>query len=506
MAQKTQQEGGAAGASPPHLHVVVFPWLAFGHMIPFLELSKRLARRGHAVTFVSTLRNAARLGAVPPELSACLRVVALGLPDVEGLPDGAESTADVPPEKVGLLKKAFDGLAAPFAHLVALACADADAGGGGSGSGDAVGVGFSRKPDFIVLDFAQNWIWPIAEEHEIACAIFLILPASILAFLGPRHENEAHPRTTTEDYMVQPPWIPFPTTMAHRRHEAEAIAAVFRQNASGVSDMDRFYEMQRPCCRLIVLRSCPEAEPRLFPLLTDLLAKPVVPSGLLLPDEVADDDDAGPGGDGDQSFSDVMRWLDEQPARSVIYVALGSEAPVTADHVRELALGLERSGARFLWAVRRPAGHPSGGALPLLPDGFEARVAGRGVARAGWVPQVRVLAHAAVGAFLTHCGWGSTVESLFRFGLPLVMLPFVADQGLIARAMAAHGVGVEVPRDEHDGSFRGDDVAATVRRVIAEEEGRELARNARQMQKVVGDRAKQEQYVDELVDYLRRYK
>ncbi|KAL6611394.1 hypothetical protein ACP70R_039322 [Stipagrostis hirtigluma subsp. patula] len=43
--------------------------LAFGHMIPFLELSKRLARRGHAVTFVSTSRNAARLGEVPPELA-----------------------------------------------------------------------------------------------------------------------------------------------------------------------------------------------------------------------------------------------------------------------------------------------------------------------------------------------------------------------------------------------------------------------------------------------------
>ncbi|CAD6220670.1 unnamed protein product [Miscanthus lutarioriparius] len=136
-------------------------------MIPFLKLSKRLARRGHAVTFVSTPRNAVRLGAVPPELSARLRVVALGLPDVEGLPDGAESTADVRPEKVGLLKKAFDGLAAPFADLVAaLACADADADAAG-GSGDAVGVGFSRKPDFIVLDFAQNWIWPIAEEHEV---------------------------------------------------------------------------------------------------------------------------------------------------------------------------------------------------------------------------------------------------------------------------------------------------------------------------------------------------
>ena len=331
--------------------------------------------------------------------------------------------------------------------------------------------------------------------------MLLIFLVGVLAFVGMKQQNEAQPRTTTEDFMVQPPWIPFPTTMSFRRHEAQWIAAAFQTNASGVSDVDRFWQVHHPSCCLIVIRSCPEAEPRLFPLVTDLFAKPAVPTSLLLPE---DEDDARGGGDG--SFSDAMQWLDEQPKRSVIYVALGSEAPVTVDHVRELALGLERSGARFLWAVRRPAGHPSGGALPLLPDGFEARVAGRGVARAGWVPQVRVLAHAAVGAFLTHCGWGSTVESLFRFGLPLVMLPFVADQGLIARAMAAHGVGVEVPRDEHDGSFRGDDVAATVRRVIAEEEGRELARNARQMQKVVGDRAKQEQYVDELVDYLRRYK
>jgi hypothetical protein len=100
------------------LHIVVFPWLAFGHMIPFLDLSKRLARRGHAITFVSMPRNAARLqGSVPPELAARLRVVRLDLPTVDGLPEGAESTADVLPEKVGLLQKAFDGLAAPFERL-----------------------------------------------------------------------------------------------------------------------------------------------------------------------------------------------------------------------------------------------------------------------------------------------------------------------------------------------------------------------------------------------------
>ncbi|RCV09695.1 hypothetical protein SETIT_2G050100v2 [Setaria italica] len=454
----------------------------FGHMIPFLELSKRLARRGHAVTFVSTPRNAARLRAVPLELSARVRVVTLDLPAVEGLPAGAESTADVPPEKVDLLKAAFDGLAAPFAALVEERCA-----AGGDGDAD----GFVRKPDWIILDFAHIWAWPIAEEHKIACAMFLIFPAAHLAYAGPKHENEAHPRRTTEDYMAQPPWIPFPSTISYRRHEAATRAPACRPNASGVADIDRLWQLHHPSCRLIVSRSCPEAEPRLFPLLAELFAKPVVPAGLLLPGDAADDNDGG----GDRSFLEAERWLDGQPRRSVVYVALGSEASVTADNVRELGRGLELSSVPFIWAFRSPSG---GAPEVLLPDGFGRRVAGRGV--------VLVLAHAAVGAFLTHCGWGSVTESLFRFGHPLVMLPFVGDQGLNARAMAARSVGVEVPRDYDDGSFRGADVAAAVRCVMAGEEGEEFARRAKELQEVVGDRVRQEEYVDELVEYLQRYK
>ena len=181
-------------------------------------------------------------------------------------------------------------------------------------------------------------------------------------------------------------------------------------------------------------------------------------------------------------------------------MALGSEAPVTAELLRELALGLELSGARFLWALRRPSGH----AGELLPEGFESRLAGRGVVCMGWVPQVRVLAHGAVGAFLTHCGWGSTVES-FRFGHPLVMLPFVVDQGLIARAMAARGVGVEVARDDNDGSFHRDGVAAAVRRVMVEEEGKVLARNAKALRELLGDSKLQDRYVDQIVQHFQLY-
>lgn len=475
-------------AAAGSLDVVMFPWLAFGHMLPFLELSKRLAARGHAVTFVSTPRNLARLPPVPAHLSSRVSFVSLPLPSVDGLPEGAESTADVPPEKIELVKKALDGLAAPFAAFLA----EAVAGG--------------RKPDWIIHDFCHHWLPPIAGEHKVPCAAFLIIQAAAVAFMGPRWANTAHPRTAVEDFTIPPKWIPFPSTIAYRRHEAEWIAGSFQPDASGVSGMDRVWQIFEGC-RLAIYRSCDEVEPGIFALLTDLFRKPAIPVGILLPPDIADN-----GRDEDESNSgvvrsEVLRWLDDQPPKSVIYVALGSEAPLTVQNLHELALGLELAGVHFLWALRKPAGlfSSDAGLDELLPAEFKERTRGHGVVWTGWVPQVKVLAHGAVGAFLTHCGWGSTIES-FMFAHPLVMLPFIVDQGLIARAMAEREIGVEVARNESDGSFHRDDVATAVRRVMVEDKGKEFASNAKKLKEVLGGQRQQEQYIDELVECLRRYK
>ncbi|KAL6637681.1 hypothetical protein ACP70R_025253 [Stipagrostis hirtigluma subsp. patula] len=461
----------AEADSSSTMHVVIFPWLAFGHLLPYFELAERLAARGHRVSFVSTPRNLARLPPVRLVLAPLVYLVALPLPRVDGLPDGAESTGDVPFEQFDLHRKAFDGLAAPFAAFLDAACA---------------AVGGKAKPDWVIVDFIHHWVAAAAEDRNVPCAMLVPCAAGVAGLAGQPVDSEAEQRQAIAQSMDAAP-----------AYEKERAAEDFAtEGASGASVIGRFVQTLARC-RLVALRSCPELEPDAFPLLTRLYGKPAVPLGLLPPPPdgarcaVAKNPE-----DGDAA---IMRWLDAQPAGSVVYVALGSEAPLQVELLRELAHGLELAGTRFLWALRPPVGvHED----TIVPDGFAARTGERGLVTARWVPQVSVLAHGAVGAFLTHCGWGSVVEAL-RFGRPLVMLPIFGDQGPNARAMEARKVGVLVPRDEKDGSFDRDGVAGAVRAIAVEEGGRVFAANARKLQEIVADVECQERCIDGFIQHLK---
>jgi UDP:flavonoid glycosyltransferase YjiC (YdhE family) len=142
----------------------------------------------------------------------------------------------------------------------------------------------------------------------------------------------------------------------------------------------------------------------------------------------------------------------------------------------------------------------------VLPPGFEERTRGCGLVVTGWVPQISVLAHGAVGAFLTHCGWNSTIEGLL-FGHPLIMLPIFGDQGPNARLMEGRQVGVQVRRNENDGSFDRDGVAAAVRAVAVEEESRMIfVANAKKMQEMVADSEVHERCIDGFIQRMTLYK
>ncbi|XP_052174378.1 anthocyanidin 3-O-glucosyltransferase 4-like isoform X2 [Diospyros lotus] len=138
-----------------------------------------------------------------------------------------------------------------------------------------------------------------------------------------------------------------------------------------------------------------------------------------------------------------LKWLDSQQPGSVVYACLGSLSKPPPSQLIELCLGLEASKRPFVWAVR--VGEKARELDKWIEeDGFEERTKGRGLIIRGWAPQLLILSHKAVGAFLTHCGWNSTLEGVGA-GLPMVTWPMFAEQFLNEKLLVqVLGVGVSV--------------------------------------------------------------
>nr|POF14814.1 udp-glycosyltransferase 89b1 [Quercus suber] len=58
--------------------------------------------------------------------------------------------------------------------------------------------------------------------------------------------------------------------------------------------------------------------------------------------------------------------------------------------MEKLAFGLEKSGVQFVWVVKEPTEVYVDGDNNTVPQGFEDRVAGKGLVIKGWAPQVAI--------------------------------------------------------------------------------------------------------------------
>ncbi|KAJ6409581.1 hypothetical protein OIU84_009139 [Salix udensis] len=97
----------------------------------------------------------------------------------------------------------------------------------------------------------------------------------------------------------------------------------------------------------------------------------------------------------------------------------------SASQLKEIAKGLEASGQQFIWVVKNTINSQEEEAW--LPARSEKRMEGKGLIIRGWAPQVLILDHEAIGGFVTHCGWNSTVEGIAS-GVPMATCPLSAEQ------------------------------------------------------------------------------
>ncbi|KAK1604749.1 hypothetical protein QYE76_028422 [Lolium multiflorum] len=168
------------------------------------------------------------------------------------------------------------------------------------------------------------------------------------------------------------------------------------------------------------------------------------------------------------SDAPCMEWLQKQSASSVVLVSYGTFSNYDETQLEELGNGLCDSGKPFLWVVRSNEAHK-------LSQELKAKCDKNGLI-VTWFSQLEVLAHKAIGCFVTHCGWNSTLEAVVS-GVPLVGIPHWADQPTIAKYVeSVWGIGVCVQKGKN-GSLKRGEINRCIREVMDGERKDEYKRN-----------------------------
>jgi hypothetical protein len=426
------------------MHVVMLPFLAFGHISPFVQLARKLvAGDGMRVTLLSAAANVPRVEAMLASAADAVTVAPLYLPPVPGLPEGAESTAEVSADGAELLKIALDGTRPQVAALLA-----------------------ELRPDAVVYDFATPWVAELARPLGAKALNFFVFSVVTGAYVvvPARRRHPGHCPCAADLVSAPvgfPPSSPLATVPAYQAADLTYAFATFH-------DMPCVYDRMIASLQAsdaIVLKTCVEMEGPYIDYFSAQLGKQVLVTGPLVPEP--------PQGELEERWA---TWLSSFPDDAVVFASFGSETFLPTDAVTELLLGLESSGRPFLTVLNFPKGTDTAAELRrCTPPGFEERVKGRGLVHTGWVQQQHILRHRSVGCFVNHAGLSSIVEGLVA-GCRLVLLPMKNDQYFNASLFARElRVGVEVARRGEDGWFGHEAVSNAVGTAMAggwEGEGR----------------------------------
>ncbi|XP_062076038.1 hydroquinone glucosyltransferase-like [Humulus lupulus] len=430
--------------SPQLPHILIVPTPGMGHLFPLIEFSKRLvAQHDIAITFI-----------VPNDGSSSIELQKKLL---QSLPSPISSdflppvnmddlTAETPIEdRIELtLTRSLPALRQTLETLTE-----------------------STHYAALVVDVFGPAAFEVAQEFNIPPYIFFPTTATVLSFFFYLPKLDA---ITSAEYRYLPDPVQLPGCIPIEGRDF--FSPLHDRKTQTYRAFVRMAEKYNLAAGIMV-NSFVDLEPGPFKAIIDRIHgnPPIYPVGPL----------TQTGSSNSSSEPECLRWLDNQPKGSVIFVSFGSGGTLSQEQFTELATGLELSGQRFLWVIRSPSDKASSAFFTLksqkspfdyLPDGFLERTKGLGLVVDSWAPQVRVLAHGSTGGFLTHCGWNSTLESVVH-GVPLVAWPLYAEQKMNAVLVGESGlnVGVRVKMNEK-GMVGREEICEYVKNLMEGEEGK----------------------------------
>ncbi|PIA29593.1 hypothetical protein AQUCO_05800020v1 [Aquilegia coerulea] len=150
-----------------------------------------------------------------------------------------------------------------------------------------------------------------------------------------------------------------------------------------------------------------------------------------------------------------IKWLNTKETGSVLYISFGSIAELGKEQMEEVIWGIKQSDKDFIWVVREKEQSKLPTNLFSVDDDDEMMMMmmvnkkKQGLL-VPWCSQLEVLGHEAIGCFLTHCGWNSTMEAL-SLGVPMVAMPQIWDQFTNAKFVEdVWGVGIRAKINDGD--------------------------------------------------------
>ncbi|CAI9097909.1 OLC1v1034428C1 [Oldenlandia corymbosa var. corymbosa] len=313
-----------------HLHFILFPLMAPGHMIPMIDIAKLLAQQDVAVTIVTTPSNAQRFGKTinrATESGLRINLLEVHFPSVEaGLPEGCENLDSLPSLSMAINFFMALNLFRQEVERTLL-------------------TEVNPKPSCIISDMGLPWTNQIAKRFQIPRIVFHgTCCFSLLCSYNVLKSNICQSINTDTEYFVVP-GLPDKIEVTKAQ-----ILGTTNANSSSFKEVTEQIREAEETSYGVIVNSFEELEPNYVEEYRKARGKKVWCIG---PVSLCNVDNLDKAQRGNRSSIDqqyCLDWLNSHDPRSVIYASFGSLSRLSSLQMMELALGLEASNKPFIWA------------------------------------------------------------------------------------------------------------------------------------------------------------